>query len=107
MISLALQDGLMAPILASAVGIACLSTLNRSQLGRVLNRTYRAGIFLSTKVTLDEIQQGIQATKKRDCFLGYDRVIPDTGAIGLSSNDKTGLNTEIVGVSGQKSKLFH
>ncbi|MDE0801318.1 MAG: hypothetical protein OSB02_11370 [Rhodospirillaceae bacterium] len=97
----------MAPILASAVGIAYLSALNKSQLGRVLNRAYRAGIFLAAKVTLDEIQQGIQATKKRDCSLGYGRVMPDTGAIGLSSPDKTALNTEIVGVSGQKRKSFH
>jgi len=104
-ISLAVQDGFMAPILGTAVGIAYLSTLNKSQLGKVLDRAQRAGAVLAAKVTLEEVQQDILATKKRGYALGYDRVIPDTGAIAMVLPDESGLSTQIIGVGGFSSRI--
>lgn len=104
-ISLALHDGFLIPILGTAVGSAYLSTLTKPQLEKLLDRAHRAGAVRAAKVTIDEVLEDIVTTKKRGYALGYDRVLPDTGALAMVLPDQSGLSTQVVGLGGLSSRI--
>lgn len=104
-ISLAIQDGFMAPMLGTAVGAAYMATLSEDQLDKLLDRAQRVPADLASGVTWEGIRSDIAITKKRGYALGYDRVLPDTGALAMVLPDTASTRPLVVGIGGLTPRM--
>ena len=104
-ISLAVQEGFVAPMVGSAVGTAYLSTLTDEQIEKFLARARRA-----RAVNLDDQQaSGLHADVARarqDGFaIKYDGVLPDTGALALALPGAETTGTSVIGLGGLAPRI--
>ena len=104
-ISLAIQDGFIAPMLGTAVGTAYMTTLTDSQLDKLLEHANRPKVELAAGMTIDGIRSDIATAKKSGYAIAYDRVIPDTGALAMVLRDNSESRPLVIGIGGLSARM--
>lgn len=101
-ISLSVRIGYLGPLFGSAIGMACLSRLNDDQIGRLLERGKRTPGNEFTKIQLSEVMEEVKVTRQRGYAVGYDRILPDTGAVAVPLPKQPNF---VVGVGGLSPRI--
>lgn len=101
-ISLRITEGYLGPMFGSAVGTAFLSQLTDKQIGRLLQRAKRTPKSVSKKVKLTEVMEEVEETRERGYAVGYDRILPDTGAVAMPLPTHPGT---VVGIGGLATRI--
>ncbi len=104
-ISLRVSEGFMAPIFGTAVGAAYLSTITDQMIEGLYERAANRGEFKSQAATLESVMADVVAARKDGCARGYDRILPDTGAIAAPLRTHVHDQYLVVGIGGLSARI--
>lgn len=104
-ISLTMREGFTAPIFTTAVGIALLAEESDDTVRRLAQRANHRRRNGGRRVEIGKLLAEVRATRERGYAVGYERVFPDTGAIGMAVQSRMGGRTLVVGVGGLAARI--
>lgn len=104
-ISLMLTEGFLGPLFGSAIGTAFLSLLPDAQVERLYLKARRTPDSISTKVDPDELMREVREARQRGYSVGYERIMPDTGAVAMPVPTESGERSLVVGVGGLSPRI--
>jgi DNA-binding IclR family transcriptional regulator len=104
-ISLRASEGFMAPIFGTAVGAAYLSTISDQAILSLYERAVNRGELKGQIVSLEAVMEDVVAARKDGCARGYDRILPDTGAIAAPLKTQAHDQHLVVGVGGLSARI--
>ena len=104
-ISLAVQEGFVAPMVGSAVGTAYLSTLADPQVEKFLARAKRARAAHLDEEQRSSLYSDIAAARKDGFAIKYDGVLPDTGALAVALPGLEATGTSVIGLGGLAPRI--
>lgn len=104
-ISLRVSEGFMAPLFGTAVGAAYLSTLSDADIRGLYERAQKRGALEGQEQNLDAVLADVAAARMDGCARGYERILPDTGAV--TAPLKAGAHDQhlVVGVGGLSARI--
>ncbi len=95
-ISLHVRTGIAAPLFGSTVGLALLAALGDAERERLLTRQQQTGPAVDLDLTLREVE----GTRQRGWCAGYDRWLPDAGAVAAALALPGAAEPLVIGVGG-------
>jgi len=104
-ISLRVSEGFMAPIFGTAVGAAYLSTITDLAIRSLYERAASRGAFKGHAENLETVMADVVAARKDGCARGYDRILPDTGAIAAPLMTHAHDQHLVIGVGGLSARI--
>lgn len=96
-ISLNVETGMTAPLFSSVVGLAMLAALDDQRIAHLYSRYERAG-----GVPLDqaELEHEVAGARLRGHCIGYDRWLPDAGAVAAAIVPAGAPEPLVIGIGG-------
>jgi DNA-binding IclR family transcriptional regulator len=105
-ISLTMREGFTASIFTTAVGTALLTEETDDTVRRLAQRAnHRRRNDGGRRVDVGKLLAEVRAARERGYAVGYERVFPDTGALGMAVRSRTGGRTLVVGVGGLAARI--
>lgn len=104
-LSLRVSEGFMAPIFGTAVGAAYLSTITDQAILSLYERAVNRGVLKGRAVSLEAVMEDVVTARKDGCARGYDRILPDTGAIAAPLKTQAHDQHLVVGVGGLSARI--
>ncbi len=104
-ISLNMTEGYVCPLFGSAVGTALLASFDDEQIERLLMRAKREPDSTALAFNLNDEMLEINEARQRGYAVAYDRVFPDTGAIGMLLPSELGEQSLVLGIGGLASRI--
>lgn len=104
-ISLNLPEGTQVPMFGTAVGTAYLQTHSDDSLERLYQRARAEGALTDPAKAFSDYLLEIRQARKRGYAMGYDRLLSDTGAIGVSVFAEGPDHAVVMGVGGLSSRI--
>ena len=104
-LSLRVSEGFMAPIFGTAVGAAYLSTISDEAIQGLYERAAKRGALKERAVSLKAVMVDVVAARKIGCARGYDRILPDTGAIAAPLKTHAHDQHLVVGIGGLSARI--
>lgn len=104
-ISLRVSEGFMAPIFGTAVGAAYLSTISDQAIRSLYERAGMRGALKGQAASLETVMADVVAARKDGCARGYDRILPDTGAIAAPLMIHAHDQHLVVGIGGLSARI--
>ncbi|NKB43564.1 MAG: helix-turn-helix domain-containing protein [Alphaproteobacteria bacterium] len=102
-IALNIEEGALAPLFESAVGIAWIAGQDIGEIeDLVAAHNKRTGI---KPVALADMKKRISDVGTKGAAVAYDKVLPDTGAIGLAYPRPVQGQTVVIGVAGPEDRI--
>lgn len=102
-ITLAVEEGFKSPLFGTAVGAALMSTYSPARLDDLFARAEKADVARAKEMDLKDIAADVRKARRNGYALGYDRILPDTGAIAMPLSGEN--NTLVVGVGGLSPRI--
>ncbi len=103
--SLALEEGLKAPLLGTAVGIALLSTYSEDRINNLFARVPKNSLSVAHGMTAGDVREEVLEARRTGYAQTYDRIFPDTGAVAMPVPMVHESNLSVVGVGGLASRI--
>ena len=104
-LSLRVSEGFMAPIFGTAVGCAYLSTITDVAIRDLYDRAVKRGALKSKAFSLEAVMADVEAARINGCARGYDRILPDTGAIAAPLITHSHEQNLVVGIGGLSARI--
>jgi len=104
-LSLRVSEGFMAPIFGTTVGAAYLSTITDQGIRDLYERAARRGALKGQAVSLEAVMEDVVAARKDGCARGYDRILPDTGAIAAPLMTHVHDQHLVIGIGGLSARI--
>lgn len=104
-ISLNLPAGTKVPMFGTAVGTAYLQTHTDESIERLYQRAREQDALTDQSRHFDDYINEIRLARKRGYALGYDRLLSDTGAIGVCIFAGSMEHAVVLGVGGLSSRI--
>lgn len=104
-IALRLTEGFVAPLFASAVGMAIVAQLTDDDIASLVERTNRRTRRRSKRVDLTKIMTGVLTTRAQGYVVVYDALFPDTGAIAAPFPSEANAFPMAIGVGGLRERI--
>ena len=102
-VALNIEEGAPAPLFESAVGMAWLASQESGEVEDLLT-TYNKRPR-SKPVVLADLKRKISEVGAKGAAVAYDKVLPDTGAIGLAYPRPVQGQTVVIGVAGPYDRI--
>jgi DNA-binding IclR family transcriptional regulator len=103
-IALQLDEGLLFPIFDTAIGNAYLSTLSDAVVTGLLQRR-NAQVPRSQMLTAADVLADVGKVRAQGFSTGYDKIVPDTGAVAVPLRSPHFGETLVVAVAGLNSRI--
>jgi IclR family transcriptional regulator, acetate operon repressor len=104
-ISLTMREGFTASIFTTAVGNALLAEESDDTVRRLAQRANHRLRGGGRRVEIGRLLAEVRATRDRGYAVGYEKVFPDTGALGMAVQSRMGGRTLVVGVGGLAARI--
>lgn len=104
-ISLNVSAGTLVPMFGTAVGTAYLQTHSDDAIDRLYQRAEDEGVLADKARSFDAHLSEIRQARKRGYAVGYDRLLSDTGAIGVCLFAGSQEHAVVLGVGGLSSRI--
>jgi DNA-binding IclR family transcriptional regulator len=104
-ISLNLPSGTQVPMFGTAVGTAYLHTISEDAIARLYEAAVAKEAIQDARQTLQGYLQEIRRSRKLGYAVGYDRLLSDTGAIGVAIKGSGAEHAVVMGVGGLSSRI--
>jgi DNA-binding IclR family transcriptional regulator len=104
-VSLRVNEGFMAPIFGTAVGAAYLSTITDQAIQSLHERASNKGVLRGSVVRLESVMADVALARKDGCARGYDRILPDTGAVAAPLKTQAHDQHLVVGIGGLSARI--
>ncbi|MBT4741285.1 MAG: helix-turn-helix domain-containing protein [Rhodospirillaceae bacterium] len=102
-IALNIEEGALAPLFESAVGIAWIAAQNIGEIeDLVVAHNKRPGV---TQVAPLDLKKRISEVAAKGAAVAYDKVLPDTGAIALAFPRPVQGQTIVIGLGGPHERI--
>lgn len=104
-ISLNLPEGTQVPMFGTAVGTAYLQTHSDDVIERLFQRAVTEKALTDDARNFSDYLKEIRMARKRGYAVGYDRLISDTGAVGVSVIARGPDHAVVMGAGGLSSRI--
>ena len=104
-ISLNLPEGTKVPMFGTAVGTAYLQTHSDDVIDRLYQRAVAEDALTDSSRDFSAYLTEIRQARKRGYAVGYDRLLSDTGAIGVSAIAQGPDHAVVMGAGGLSSRI--
>ncbi len=104
-IALNIARGTKFSMFGTAVGTAYLSTRTDDEIEALHRRATQEGLLLQAYTDLGEAMREIRLARKRGYAVAYDRVLSDTGALGVPVTGTKRKRTVVLGAGGLSSRI--
>ena len=104
-ISLNLPEGTKVPMFGTAVGTAYLQTHSDDVIDRLYQRAVAEDALTDSSRDFSAYLAEIRQARKRGYAVGYDRLLSDTGAIGVSAIAQGPDHAVVMGAGGLSSRI--
>jgi DNA-binding IclR family transcriptional regulator len=96
-ISLNVETGTTAPLFSSVVGLAMLGALDDQRIAHLYARYERAG---GAPLDQAELEHEVTGARLRGYCIGYDRWLPDAGAVAAAIDPAGAPEPLVIGIGG-------
>jgi DNA-binding IclR family transcriptional regulator len=104
-IALNLPEGTQIPMFGTAVGTAYLSTRGEETIERLFQRAREQSALTDPDRDLGGYVDEIRLARRRGYAVGYDRLLSDTGAIGVPVTPRGADHVIVMGAGGLSSRI--
>jgi len=104
-ISLMVNEGFVAPIFGTAVGTAYLSTITDQAIQNLYDRASNRGMLRGQIVSFESVMTDVDAARKDGVARGYDRILPDTGAVAAPLKTQAHDQHLVIGIGGLSARI--
>jgi len=104
-ITLSINEGFLIPIFGTVVGAAYLSTITDQAIQSLHKRANNRGLLQGMALKLESVMVDVALARKNGYARGYDRILPDTGAVAAPLKTQAHDQHLVIGIGGLSARI--